>query len=92
MPWKEVLGAALLLRDYLAGLGLSTMVKTSGGKGLHIMLRLKRTHEWEVMRAFTKAVAAEIAGYNVKRFTIASSKSKRGGKIYIDWMLGGRRP
>ncbi|MES2657988.1 MAG: DNA ligase D [Verrucomicrobiota bacterium] len=90
VPWKEVLGAALLLRDYLAGLGLSTMVKTSGGKGLHIMLRLKRTHEWEVMRAFTKAVAAEIAGYNVKRFTIASSKSKRGGKIYIDWMRNGR--
>ncbi len=90
VPWNEVLGAALLLRDYLAEHGLATMVKTSGGKGLHIMLHLKRTREWEVMKAFTKAVAAEIASYNTKRFTINSSKAKRGGKIYIDWMRNGR--
>ncbi|MES2440688.1 MAG: DNA ligase D [Verrucomicrobiota bacterium] len=90
VPWNEVLGAALLLRDYLGERGLSTMVKTSGGKGLHIMLHLKRTHEWEVAKAFTKAVAGEVASFNLKRFTITSSKSKRAGKIYIDWMRNGR--
>ncbi|MES2980895.1 MAG: DNA ligase D [Verrucomicrobiota bacterium] len=90
VPWNEVLGAALLLRDYLAEYGLSAMVKTSGGKGLHIMLHLKRTQEWEVMKAFTKAVAAAVAAMNPKRFTITSSKSKRAGKIYIDWLRNGR--
>ena len=90
VPWNEVLGAALLLRDYLSDRGLSTVVKTSGGKGLHIVLHLKRTHEWEVMKAFTKAVAGEVAAFNRKRFTITSSKSKRDGRIYIDWMRNGR--
>jgi bifunctional non-homologous end joining protein LigD len=90
VPWNEVLGAALLLRDFLAEHGLSAMVKTSGGKGLHIMLHIKRTHEWDVMKAFTKAVAGGVAAFNPKRFTITSSKSKRAGKIYIDWMRNGR--
>ena len=90
VPWNEVLGAALLLRDYLAERGLTTIVKTSGGKGLHILLHLKRTHGWEVMKAFTKAVAGQVAAFNRKRFTITSSKSKRDGKIYIDWMRNGR--
>jgi bifunctional non-homologous end joining protein LigD len=90
VPWNEVLGAAFLLRDYLAERGLSTLVKTSGGKGLHIMLHLKRSHEWEVMKAFAKQVAGAIAAFNPKRLTINSSKSKRGGKIYIDWLRNGR--
>ncbi len=90
VPWNEVLGAALLLRDYLAERGLSTIVKTSGGKGLHILLHLKRTHQWEVLKLFTRAVAAEVAAYNRNRFTITSSKTQRNGKIYIDWMRNGR--
>lgn len=90
VPWKEVLGAAMLVRDYLAERGLKAIVKTSGGKGLHILLHIKRTQPWEVMKTFSKAVAAEVAAYNPKRFTITSSKSKRTGKIYIDWMRNGR--
>ncbi len=90
VPWTEVLGAALLLRDYLADQGLSTVVKTSGGKGLHIVLHLKRTHEWPVMRAFTKAVAVAIAAHNPRRFIVTATKAKRTGKIFIDWMRNGR--
>ncbi len=90
VPWPEVLGAALLLRDHLAELGLSTVVKTSGGKGLHILLHLKRTHEWPVMREFTKAIAVAVASHNPKRFVVTSTKAKRSGKIFIDWMRNGR--
>jgi bifunctional non-homologous end joining protein LigD len=90
VPWKEVLGAALLLRDILAGHGLETLVKTSGGKGLHVVLHLKRQHDWEVMKPFAKAVAAAVAEQNPQRFTITSSFKKRGGKIYIDWLRNGR--
>jgi bifunctional non-homologous end joining protein LigD len=90
VPWPEVLGAALLLRDYLADEGLTAVVKTSGGKGLHIVLHLKRSHEWPVMRDFTKAVSRVIAAHNPKRFIVTATKSKRSGKIFIDWMRNGR--
>lgn len=90
VPWKEVLGAAFLLRDFLAGHGLETQVKTSGGKGLHVMLYLKRQHGWDLMKPFAKAVAAAVAEQNPSRFTITSSIKKRGGKIYIDWLRNGR--
>ena len=90
VPWIEVLGAALLLRDYLAERGLQTVVKTSGGKGLHIVLHLKPKHDWSIMKPFTKAVASAVAAFNPRRFTITSTKSKRTGRIYIDWMRNGR--
>lgn len=90
IPWKEVLGAAFLLRDFLAGHDLETQVKTSGGKGLHIVLHLKRQHGWDVVKPFAKAVAAAVAEQNPRRFTITSSFKKRGGKIYIDWLRNGR--
>lgn len=60
-PWNEVLGAALLLRDFLRDRGLDTVVKTSGGKGLHIMLQLKPKHDWSIMKPFSKAVASAVA-------------------------------
>ncbi|HEX7260466.1 MAG TPA: DNA ligase D, partial [Luteolibacter sp.] len=90
VPWNELLGAALLLRDYLAERGLRTVVKTSGGKGLHIMLHLKPKHDWSIMKPFAKAVASMVAAYNPRRFTVNSTKSKRTGKIYIDWLRNGR--
>ena len=90
VPWREILGAALLLRDFLAERGLETRVKTSGGKGLHVVLHLKRMHGWEVLKPFAKAVAAAVAEQNTGRFTINSSFAKRGGKIYIDWLRNGR--
>lgn len=90
VPWKEVLGAAFLLRDFLTAKGLQSLVKTSGGKGLHVMLYLKRKHTWEDLKPFAKAVAAGVAVHNTRRFTITASKAKRAGKIYIDWLRNGR--
>ena len=90
VPWEEVLGAAILIRDFLAGYGLDTLLKTSGGKGLHLMLHIRRTHEWDVMKAFTKAVAARIAELNPRRFITTASKAKRKGRIFIDWLRNGK--
>lgn len=90
VPWNEVLGAALLLRDYLAERDLHTVVKTSGGKGLHIMLHIKPKHDWNVMKAFTKAVASAVAEFNPRRFVITSTKAKRTGRIFIDYLRNGR--
>lgn len=90
ITWQETLGAAFLLRDYLRDLGLEPMVKTSGGKGLHLMLRIRRVHEWEVMKKFTKDVSRKVAAMNPGRFVIVSTKAKRKGKIFIDWMRNGK--
>lgn len=90
VPWNEVLGAAFLMRDYLQEMGLSTVVKTSGGKGLHIVLHTKKTHEWDVAKEFTKAVSQQIAAYNPKRLITTATKAKRKGKIFIDWLRNGR--
>jgi bifunctional non-homologous end joining protein LigD len=90
VAWKETLGTAFLLRDFLADHGLDTVVKTSGGKGLHVMLPIKRRHTWEVLKPFTRAVAARVADFSPDRLTIASSLKRRKGKIYIDWLRNGR--
>jgi len=90
VAWNEVLGTALLLRDFLTERGLGTMVKTSGGKGLHIVLHLKPVHGWDTLKAFSKRVSEAIVAYNPKRLTITPSKSKRTGKIFIDWMRNAR--
>lgn len=90
VSWQEVLGTALLLRDFLAERGLQSLVKTSGGKGLHIMVHLKPKLGWDVLKPFTKAVAGAIVAFNPKKLLSTSAKAKRAGKIYIDWMRNGR--
>ncbi|RYD53929.1 MAG: hypothetical protein EOP83_22720 [Verrucomicrobiaceae bacterium] len=90
VPWNEVLGGAILTRDCLLDLGLHTVVKTSGGKGLHIVLNTKKTLDWDVAKEFTKAVSRQIAAHNPKRFVTTSTKAKRKGKIFIDWLRNGR--
>ncbi len=90
VPWEETLGTAFLLRDFLAERDLATQVKTSGGKGLHVVLHLRRKHGWDEMKPFAKAVAAAVAEQNPLRLTTQSSFAKRGGKIYIDWLRNGR--
>jgi bifunctional non-homologous end joining protein LigD len=90
VPWPEIQGAALLVRDLLAQHGLQTVLKTSGGKGLHIILHVKRSHGWDVMKEFTKVVAQAVAAHNPKRFLTTSTKAKRTGKIFIDYLRNGR--
>ncbi len=90
VSWKEVLGGAFFLRDYLLKLGLDPMLKTSGGKGLHLMVRIRRSHDWDTMREFTKNVARAVMDMAPGKFTIVATKSKRTGKIFLDWMRNGR--
>lgn len=90
VEWPEVMGAAFLLRDFLRARGLETMVKTSGGKGLHIQLPLKPFYGWDVLKEFTKQVSIAVAAFNPPKFTTVISKSRRKGKIFIDYLRNGR--
>ncbi len=90
VAWERVIAAALLLKERLAELGLLSFVKTTGGKGLHIVVPLAPSSGWDECLAFTKALAGDIARRDPKGFTIAVSKAQRKGKIFIDYLRNTR--
>ncbi len=87
--WREVTAAARTTRDVLSDLGLESFVKTSGGKGLHVMVPLAAKHEWEEMKEFSRRVAELLATDSPGRFTAKMAKKERTGRIFIDWLRNG---
>ena len=86
VPWKLVVEAARLLRTLLNELDLECFVKTTGGKGLHVVLPLQRVHTWGEVKAFSKGVADHLVHLIPDRFIANMSKQKRKGKIYVDYL------
>ena len=82
--------AAYLLRERLAGLGLTSFVKTTGGKGLHVVVPLTPEADWDVVKAFSRAVAESIVRESPREYIATMSKQKRRGKIFIDYLRNGR--
>jgi len=90
VAWEAVIAAALEVKDRLEKAGLACFLKTSGGKGLHIVSPLRPQADWSVVKPFTKAVADAMAADSPDRFVATVSKAKRGGKILIDYLRNGR--
>lgn len=90
IPWRELAEAARLVRELLRGVGLASFVKTTGGKGLHVVAPIKPERGWEEARWFCRGVAETAAGEAPDRFTSSMSKAKRVGKIYIDYVRNNR--
>jgi bifunctional non-homologous end joining protein LigD len=90
VAWPQVTGAARRLREVLESLGLTSFVKTTGGKGLHVVVPLRRRHEWSEVKQFSAQVAATLVAQSPGRFTSNPSKAARRGKIYIDFLRNTR--
>ena len=90
MAWPMVLEAAELTRVLLEELGLKSFLKTSGGKGLHIVVPLTPRDDWETVKEFSKAAAQHLAAVIPSRFTALSGPRNRKGKVYIDYNRNGR--
>lgn len=90
LPWAQVIEAALLMRALLEDLGLRSFLKTTGGKGLHIVVPLKPERPWAEVKAFTRAIAEHLANTLPDRFTAKISKAKRTDKIFIDYLRNGQ--
>ena len=90
VPWQAVLDAAQEVRQRLVDAGLNPFVKTSGGKGLHVVAPLKPSAEWPEVKAFTKSLAEAMASDSPDRFVATISKSKRRGKILVDYLRNQR--
>ena len=86
VPWIDVIEAAQLVRTLLHELDLECFVKTTGGKGLHIVLPLQRVHTWDEVKAFSKGLADHLVRLIPDRFIANMSKPKRTGKIYVDYL------
>ena len=86
VPWKFVIEGAQLVRTLLNELDLECFVKTTGGKGLHVVLPLRHVHTWEEVKAFSKGVADHLMRLVPDRFVANMSKQKRKGKIYLDYL------
>ncbi|MFN3657867.1 MAG: DNA ligase D [Pseudolabrys sp.] len=81
--WEDVVAAARDVRDRLAGISLKTFLKTSGGKGLHVVLPIAPT-PWDAAKAFAQAVARAMEADAPDRYVSTSTKAKRPGRIFID--------
>ena len=86
VDWSSVLEAAQLLRTLLSELNLASFVKTTGGKGLHVVVPLQRVHTWDEVKTFSKALADHLVRMIPERFIATMSKQKRKGKIYVDYL------
>jgi bifunctional non-homologous end joining protein LigD len=90
IPWKSVIEAAHLVRTLLNELNLQCFVKTTGGKGLHVVLPLRCVHTWDEVKAFSKGLADHLVRLIPDRFVANMSKQKRKGKIYVDYLRNGK--
>ncbi|WP_458072293.1 DNA ligase D [Rhodanobacter sp. BL-MT-08] len=90
VAWDRVVAAARLVRKLLAEMGLESLVRTTGGKGLHVVVPLKPSCAWVTVRAFAEAFANSLALAHPLEFVATATKAKRGGKIYVDYLRNGR--
>ena len=90
VTWTQVREAAQLMRAFLDHLGLPAFLKTSGGKGLHVVVPIKPGYGWDDVKAFSQAIVAHMAQNIPERFVLKSGPSNRVGKIFIDYLRNGR--
>ncbi|UXH80265.1 non-homologous end-joining DNA ligase [Roseateles amylovorans] len=89
VSWAQVRESALLVRALLRELGLESWLKTSGGKGLHVVVPLMRRHDHATCKAFSQAVVQHLAVTLPKRFSAKSGPRNRVGKVFADYLRNG---
>jgi bifunctional non-homologous end joining protein LigD len=90
LAWPRVVEAAFTMRHLLGELGLESFAKASGGKGLHVVVPLRPQLDWDEIKAFSKAMADEMARREPAAFTTTMAKKSRRGRIFIDYLRNQR--
>jgi len=88
--WPRVTEAAVGIREALLAIGLQSFAKTTGGKGLHVVVPLQPKLGWDAAKVFTKWVADQIVAQSPEGFTANQAKRARRGRIYIDYLRNSR--
>ena len=89
VTWAQLQEAAVLTRTMLTALGLQSWLKTSGGKGLHVVVPLAPRLHYEVVKGFSQAVVQHMAKTIPQRFVAKAGGGNRVGKIFVDWIRNG---
>ncbi|WEK28912.1 MAG: DNA ligase D [Candidatus Pseudomonas phytovorans] len=90
LPWKAMLEATQLTLTLLDELGLKVFLKTSGGKGMHLVVPLTRRAGWEDVKDFSHAIVKHMAGLFPDRISAVSGPKNRVGRIFIDYLRNGK--
>ncbi|WP_321839579.1 DNA ligase D [Paraburkholderia bannensis] len=90
LGWDRMIEAAQLTRELLDALGLRAWCKTSGGKGLHVVVPLARHATWDAAKDFARAVAVHMAATLPDRFSAKMGPKNRTGRIFVDYLRNGR--
>ncbi|HEV3008344.1 MAG TPA: DNA ligase D, partial [Burkholderiales bacterium] len=84
--WAQLVEATRLMRTLLEKLGLKCFLKTTGGKGLHVVAPIEPRLEWDKVKEFTRLAAEFLVKAEPKLFIAKISKSKRTGKVFVDYL------
>jgi bifunctional non-homologous end joining protein LigD len=90
LAWDRVTEAAIEVRDALDAIGLKSFAKTTGGKGLHVVVPLQPKLDWDAVKTFSKWVADRLAEERPAQFTANQTKQARRGRIYLDYLRNAR--
>jgi DNA ligase D len=90
VPWPAVIAAARVVRARLEAHGLESFVKTTGGKGLHLVVPITRGPSWDDCLAFSHGLAEELVREAPEAFVAVMSKARRAGRIFIDYLRNQR--
>lgn len=90
IAWSKVVASAFEVRDYLAQYQLTSFVKTTGGKGLHVVVPIKPEYDWEAIKEFTLIFAQFLEKLKPTEYLSTMSKAKRKGKIFVDYLRNQR--
>ncbi|MCP1456047.1 DNA ligase D [Pseudomonas kilonensis] len=89
LPWKSMVEATQLTLSVLDELGLKAFLKTSGGKGIHVVVPLTRKLGWDEIKGFSHAIVSHMAKLLPDRFSAVSGPKNRVGRIFIDYLRNG---
>jgi bifunctional non-homologous end joining protein LigD len=89
VPWDQVIEAAIDVRTRLSALGLQSFVKTTGGKGLHVVFPLVPKADWDTVKSFAQSISAQMEADQPRRYTANMAKRNRQGRIYVDYLRNG---
>jgi bifunctional non-homologous end joining protein LigD len=90
LSWGRVIEAAEIMKAMLEELSLQGFLKTSGGKGLHVVVPIARKLDWDTVKDFSQAVVQHLASTFPDRFVVKSGARNRVGKLFIDYLRNGR--
>ncbi|CAN5615859.1 hypothetical protein BH23GEM6_BH23GEM6_23520 [soil metagenome] len=86
LPFTAAADAALEIRETLQALGLRSFVRSTGGKGLHVVAPLVRRNSWEELRAAARAIAERLAVAKPASYLAKASIAERKGRVFVDYM------